>query len=72
MEGIIIKRNWKLYSKKCYKITLNSGEIVDTSDEWILTRTGIKERKISIDENTCDLAIKACKIAIKNAKLYLV
>jgi 3-oxoacyl-[acyl-carrier-protein] synthase-3 len=37
-------------------------KMVDTSNEWIVTRTGIKERRIA-DENmaTSDLAVKAAK-----------
>ncbi|WP_161979549.1 beta-ketoacyl-ACP synthase III [Streptococcus sp. S784/96/1] len=34
------------------------AKIMDTSDEWISTRTGIRERHISTNENTSDLAIK--------------
>lgn len=42
--------------------------MVETSDEWILKRVGIKERRIT-DENTfaSDLAIKASKQALENA-----
>ncbi len=40
---------------------------VDTSDEWISSRTGIKERHIVIDESTLDLAYKASLEAIKSA-----
>lgn len=44
--------------------------MVETSDEWIRTRTGIIERRVvSEDENTSDLAVKAAKIAIKDAKI---
>ena len=32
------------------------SKIMDTSDEWIRTRTGIQERRISLTENTSDLA----------------
>ena len=43
-------------------------KIMDTSDEWIRTRTGIEERHIAADdENTSDLAFKAAKNAIENA-----
>lgn len=43
-------------------------KIVDTSDEWITTRTGIKERRIAAaDEKTSDLAIKAAFDALKAA-----
>lgn len=44
--------------------------IVDTNDEWITRRTGIKERRISEDnEYTSDMAAEAAKMAIKNANL---
>lgn len=39
-------------------------KIVDTSDEWIFTRTGIKERRISVNESTTDLAEAACLMAM--------
>jgi len=44
--------------------------ILDTTDEWITSRTGIKKRHI-IAENqyTSDLALEASKIAIKHANL---
>jgi len=45
------------------------AEIVDTSDEWISSRTGIKERRISEGENTSDLATKAALNAIENSKI---
>ena len=36
------------------------SKIVDTSDEWITTRTGIKERRIAAkDETTSEMATKA-------------
>jgi len=45
-------------------------KIVDTSDEWITERTGIKERRIAADdEATSDLAIKAAEMALKDAKV---
>ncbi|MEA1980220.1 MAG: beta-ketoacyl-ACP synthase III [candidate division Zixibacteria bacterium] len=41
-------------------------KLVDTTDEWITTRTGIKERRIA-DENmpTSDMAVEACKNALE-------
>ena len=36
-------------------------KIMDTSDEWISSRTGIKKRHISYDESTSDLATKVAK-----------
>jgi 3-oxoacyl-[acyl-carrier-protein] synthase-3 len=42
--------------------------MVDTSDEWITTRTGIKERRIAAkDEFTSDMAAKAAQRAMKMA-----
>ena len=41
-------------------------KIVDTTDEWIRSRTGIKKRHLAReDETTCDLAERASKTAIK-------
>ncbi len=43
-------------------------KIVDTSDEWIITRTGIKERRIAAeDQMTSDLGVEAGLIALRNA-----
>ena len=42
--------------------------MVDTSDEWILTRTGIRERRLAApDQYTSDLAAEAAKRALANA-----
>jgi 3-oxoacyl-[acyl-carrier-protein] synthase-3 len=42
--------------------------MVETSDEWITTRTGIKERRLAAkDEFTSDLAAQAALRAMKNA-----
>ncbi len=43
-------------------------KIMDTSDEWIRTMTGIEERRIAADdENTSDMAFEAAKKAIQDA-----
>lgn len=43
-------------------------KMVDTSDEWITTRTGIKERRLAAPgEATSDLATKAAREALANA-----
>ena len=42
--------------------------ILDTSDEWITTKTGIKERRIAAEDVcTSDLAVIACKQAMDEA-----
>ena len=44
------------------------SKIVDTSDEWITTRTGIKERRIAAENQaTSDLATKAAERAMDSA-----
>jgi 3-oxoacyl-[acyl-carrier-protein] synthase III len=45
------------------------SKIVDTNDEWISSRTGIKERRISQGENTSDLGAKAALKALEKAGL---
>lgn len=43
-------------------------KIVDTSDEWITTRTGIRERRIVAEgESTSDLAARAVELALADA-----
>lgn len=45
-------------------------KMVDTSNEWILTRTGISERRIaSENEATSDLAYYAAKAALESAQI---
>jgi 3-oxoacyl-[acyl-carrier-protein] synthase-3 len=45
-------------------------QLVETSDEWIRTRTGISERRIAApDEATSDLATKAAIAAMKQAEV---
>lgn len=52
------------------KIMTNADleKIVETSDEWIVERTGIKERRIAEDDQPMsDLALKAAKNALADA-----
>ncbi|PFA66410.1 3-oxoacyl-ACP synthase [Bacillus sp. AFS015802] len=54
------------------KILTNADleKMVDTSDEWIRTRTGIEERRIANNEtNTSDMAYEAAKKAIADAEI---
>lgn len=54
------------------KVVTNADleKVMDTSDEWIRTRTGIEERRIADDAiNTSDLAYTAAAAALKNANL---
>ncbi len=41
-------------------------KMVDTSDEWIVTRTGIRERRILEHGATSDMAVKAAQKVLRN------
>ena len=46
------------------------ARMVDTSDEWIRTRSGIRERRIAAPgEQTSDMAVHAARRALEDAKL---
>ena len=56
----------------CSEHVLTNEEIstmVETSDEWISTRTGIKERRIRTKETITDLAVTAAKNALRTRRL---
>jgi 3-oxoacyl-[acyl-carrier-protein] synthase-3 len=43
------------------------SKIMDTSDEWIRTRTGIRERHLAKDETTASMSVEAAKRAMEDA-----
>ena len=43
-------------------------KIVDTTDEWIRSRTGIESRHIAVEETTASMAIEAAKKALQDVK----
>ena len=45
------------------------SQILDTSDEWITERTGIKERRVLSSEYVLDLAVEAAKKALDDAHM---
>ncbi len=45
------------------------AKLVETSDEWIASRTGIRERRITTGENTSDLAYEAAARALAKANM---
>ena len=53
------------------KVVTNADleKTLDTSDEWIIARTGIKERRIATNESTCDLALEASKKALEMSEI---
>ena len=58
-----------LYTPKNLVENERLQEFLETSDEWIRSRTGIERRYISLDENTSDLAVEASKKALNQAGL---
>ena len=51
----------------CRKTNDDLSQLVDTSDEWITTRTGIKERRILTTETVTEIAVAAAKNALDNS-----
>ena len=47
---------------------LELEKTVDTTDEWIRSRTGIESRHIAVEETTTSMAIEAAKKALQDAK----
>ncbi len=45
------------------------SKFVDTSDEWITSRTGIRQRHILQKETLLDIAVKAAMKALENARV---
>lgn len=43
------------------------ARMVDTSDEWVVQRVGVRRRHVSVDETAADFAVHAAKDALKNA-----
>ena len=50
--------------------TTRSAQNIDSSDEWIYSRTGIKTRRFAADdESAASMAAEACRRALSNASL---
>ncbi|MEI6101716.1 MAG: 3-oxoacyl-ACP synthase, partial [Eubacteriales bacterium] len=46
-------------------------KFLDTSDEWITTRTGIKQRHLANGMTNCEMCVKAAKQALDDAGLTI-
>jgi 3-oxoacyl-[acyl-carrier-protein] synthase III len=58
------------YAPKRILTNADLEKMVDTSDQWIVQRTGIRERHIAEEgEATSDLAVKAAQQALERANL---
>jgi len=45
------------------------AQVMDTSDEWIRSRTGIGMRHIAVEETTTSMAVEAAEKALADAKI---
>lgn len=64
--------NFKIIGTGMYvpeKIVTNDdlSKIVDTSDEWIAQRVGVRQRHVCVNETAEDLAVNAAENALQNA-----
>src|ERR671931_2368501 len=61
---------WGFYAPSRVVTNFDLAKIVETSDEWISSRTGIKERRFASDgENTSSMSVRAARAALDRAKL---
>lgn len=68
MKTNFILRGFGHYAPEKVVTNADLEKIVDTSDEWITTRSGIKERhKVAEGEGASDMAVEAAKVALADA-----
>src|SRR5258708_23734105 len=65
-----IVTGWGFYAPSRVMTNQDLEKIVDTTDEWITSRTGIKERRFASEgENTSSMSVRAARMALDRAKL---
>jgi len=68
MQTNFILRGFGHYAPERVLTNADLEKIVDTTDEWITTRTGIKQRHIAAEgEAASDMAVKASRLALAEA-----
>ncbi len=61
---------WGKYAPEKVLTNQDLEKMVDTSDEWIVTRTGIRERRIAApEETTATMSVEAARAALEKAQL---
>jgi 3-oxoacyl-[acyl-carrier-protein] synthase-3 len=62
---------WGMYVPERVLTNADLERVVDTSDEWIVSRTGIRERHVVSDERetTATMAVRAARAALRMANL---
>lgn len=62
---------WGKYAPAQVLTNADLERMVDTSDEWIVSRTGIRERRLAAEgENTSDMSVAAARDALKMAGIH--
>ena len=65
MTQYVRMTGWGKYVPERILTNADLEKMVDTSDEWIRTRTGIHERRIAAPgETTCSMSIAAAREAL--------
>lgn len=65
-----IVTGWGFYAPSRVVTNFDLEKIVDTSDQWITERTGIKERRFASDgEGTATMSTRAARMALERAKM---
>ena len=61
---------WGMYAPSRVVTNDDLAKFVDTNDEWIASRTGIKERRFAAEgETTSSMSVRAARIALDRARL---
>ena len=70
MTANAVITGWGMYAPLRVMTNDDLAKMVDTSDEWIVSRTGIRERRIAADdETTTTLSVHAARDALAVAGL---
>mgnify|MGYP002227167560 CR=1 FL=1 len=71
ISGVVMSvkniRNRKFFFQKKSVSNDDLSKVMDTNDEWISSRTGIRSRHISIEDTTSTMAVKAAEKALEDA-----
>ncbi len=61
---------WGFYAPSRVVTNFDMEKMVDTTDEWITTRTGIKERRFASEgETTSSMSVRAARAALERARM---
>ena len=61
MTANAVITGWGMYAPLRVMTNDELSTMVDTSDEWIVSRTGIRERRIAADDETTTTPLGQCR-----------